>query len=111
MKLLIISYYYLLQDSTGSLRARAMAKYLPQNGIDVTVLTYRAQKQALTFSGNVIGVRDITRDTVPLPLFYLLRIWQRSLRWLGIYRNLCGYWPITTCQMVQQTRANKTRCP
>ena len=92
MKILLISYYYSLSDSTGSLRARAMAKYLPQNGIEVTVLTYRAQNEAVSFADNIVGVRDITRDTVPLLFFYALRIWQKGLRWLGVYRGLCGYW-------------------
>lgn len=92
MRILLISYYYSLNDSTGSLRARAMAKYLPQNGIEVAVLTYRAQNEAVSFIDNVIGVKDVTRDTVALPFFYALRIWQRGLRWLGIYRSFCGYW-------------------
>lgn len=92
MKVLLISYYYSLSDSTGSLRARAMAKYLPQNGIAVAVLTYCAQKETMSVVDNIIGVKDITRDTVSLPVFYALRIWQKGLRWLGVYRGFCGYW-------------------
>lgn len=92
MKILLISYYYSLSDSTGSLRARAMEKYLPQNGIEVAVLTYRAQSEAVSFVDNIVGVRDITRATVPLLVFYALRLWQRGLRWLGVYRGICGYW-------------------
>lgn len=92
MKILLISYYYSLRDSPGSLRARAMAKYLPQNGIEVAVLTYRAQNEAVYFVDNIIGVRDITRDTGPLLFFYAFRIWQKGLRWFGVYRGLCGYW-------------------
>lgn len=92
MKILFISYYYSLSDSTGSLRARAMAKYFPQNGIDVAVLTYCAQDADVSFVDNVIGVRDISRDTVALPVFYAMRIWQKGLRWFGVYRGLCGYW-------------------
>ena len=83
MKILLVSYYYSLSDSTGSLRARAMAKYFPKNGIEVAVLTYGAQKETVSFANNIIGVRDITRN---------MRIWQRGLRWLGVYRGLCGYW-------------------
>jgi glycosyltransferase involved in cell wall biosynthesis len=92
MKILLISYFYSMSDSTGSLRGRAMAKYLPQNGIEVAVLTYRPQNEAVSFSGNIVGVRDITRKTVSLPVFYALRLWQMGLRWFGIYRGLCGYW-------------------
>lgn len=92
MKILLISYYYSLSESTGSLRARAMAKYLPKNGIDVAVLSYRAQDEVVYFGDDMIGVRDITRETVLLPFFYAMRVWQRVLRWLGVYRGLCGYW-------------------
>ena len=76
MKILLISYHYSLGDSTGSLRPRSIAKYLPQNGIEVAVLTYRAQREEVSFDGNIIGVKNFTRDTVPLPVFYALRIWQ-----------------------------------
>jgi glycosyltransferase involved in cell wall biosynthesis len=92
MRVLLISYYYSMSESTGSLRVRAMAKYLPHNGIEVAVLTYRAQKEEVVFAGNIIGVRDVTRDTVPLPVFYMMRIWQRGLRWLGVYKGFCGHW-------------------
>ena len=92
MKILLISYFYSMSDNTGSLRGRAMAKYLPENGIDVTVLTYRPQNESLSFSGNTVGVRDVTLKTVASPVFYALRIWQRGLRWFGIYLGLCGYW-------------------
>lgn len=92
MKILLISYYHLQSDSTGSLRVRAMEKYFPQSGVDVAVLTCREQNEEITFCGNVVGVRDITRKTVPLPLFYISRIWQKSLRRLGMYRGYCASW-------------------
>ena len=98
LKILLVSYFYSMSNSTGSLRGRAMAKYLPQNGIDVTVLTYRPQKETVSFSGNIIGVMDITRNTVSLPVFFALRIWQKTLRWLGIYLGLCGYWRDTALE-------------
>ena len=87
-----------MSDSTGSLRGRAMAKYLPANGIDVSVLTYRPQNESLSFSGDIVRVRDITRKTVSLPVFFALRIWQKSLRWIGIYKGLCGYWRDTALE-------------
>lgn len=92
MKILLISYYYSVSDSTGSLRPRAMAKYLPYNGIEVAVLTYRAQHETVSFVDNMIGVKDVTRDTVPLPVFYALRIWQKGLCALGLYRGALEYW-------------------
>jgi len=69
-----------------------MAKYLPQNGIEVAVLTYRAQREAVSFDGNIIGVKDVTRETNFLPFYYAWRIWQKGLRLLGFYRGICEYW-------------------
>jgi glycosyltransferase involved in cell wall biosynthesis len=92
MKILFISYHYSLSDSTGSLRPRAMAKYLPQNGIEVVVLTYLPQREAVSFVGNMIGVKDVTRETVPLLVYYAWRIWQKGLRSLGLYRGGLEYW-------------------
>lgn len=92
MKILLISYHYSFSDSTGSLRPRAMAKYLPQNGIEVAVLTYRAQREAVSFIDNMIGVKDVTRDTVPLPFYYAWRVWQKGLLALGFDRGALGYW-------------------
>lgn len=92
MKILLVSYYYLFKDNTGSLRVQAMAKYLPQNGIDVAVLTYCAHSAPISFADGVFGVTDVTRETVPLPFFYAMRALQRGMRWLGIYRGLCEKW-------------------
>ncbi len=92
MKILLVSYYYLFKDNTGSLRAQAMAKYLPQNGLDVTVLTYCAQSSPISFADGLVGVTDVTRETVPLPFFYVFRLLQKALRWLGVYRGLCERW-------------------
>lgn len=92
MKILLISYHYSFSDSTGSLRPRAMAKYLPQNGIEVAVLTYRAQSEAVSFIDNMIGVKDITRDTVPLPFYYAWRIWQKGLHVFGFHRCALEHW-------------------
>ncbi len=92
MKLLLISYHYSFSDSTGSLRPRAMSKYLPPNGVDVAVLTYRAQNEAVSYLDNIIGVKDITRDTVNLPVYYAWRIWQKGLQKLGFYRSAHEFW-------------------
>ena len=47
-----------MSESVGSRRGLAMAKYLPQNGIEVAVLTYRSQAEEVSFGHNLIGVRD-----------------------------------------------------
>jgi glycosyltransferase involved in cell wall biosynthesis len=69
-----------------------MAKYLPQYGIEVAVLTYRAQHEKVSIVDNMIEVKDVTRDTVPLPIYYAWRIWQQGLRALGFYRGVHEYW-------------------
>ena len=92
VKILVISYHYSFSDSTGSLRPRAMAKYLPQYGIEVAVLTYRAQHEKVSFVDNMIGVKDVTRDTVPLPIYYAWRIRQYGLCVLGFHRGVNEYW-------------------
>jgi hypothetical protein len=92
VKILVISYHYSFSDSIGSLRPRAMAKYLPQYGIEVAVLMYRAQREAVSFVDNMIGVKDVTRDTVPLPIYYAWRIWQYGLCVLGIHRGVQEHW-------------------
>ena len=92
VKILVISYHYSFSDSTGSLRPRAMAKYLPQYGIEVAVLTYRAQHEKVSFVDNMIGVKDVTRDTVPLPIYYAWRIWQYGLCVLGFHRGVQEHW-------------------
>ncbi|MCP2501620.1 MAG: hypothetical protein NCA08_08675 [Deltaproteobacteria bacterium] len=92
MKILVISYHYSFSDSIGSLRPRAMAKYLPQYGIEVAVLMYRAQREAVSFVDNMIGVRNVTRDTVPLPVYYAWHLWKKGLRVLGFHRTVQQYW-------------------
>ncbi len=92
MKILIIAYHYSFSDSTGSLRPRAIAKYLPINGVEVAVLTYSAQCAAVSFVDNIIGVKDITRETVSLPVYYAWRIWQKARLALGLDRGVYEYW-------------------
>ena len=69
-----------------------MAKYLPQYGVEVAVLTYRAQREAVSFVDNMIGVKDVTRDTVLLPIYYAWRIWQYGLCVLGFHRGVQEHW-------------------
>jgi glycosyltransferase involved in cell wall biosynthesis len=92
MKILVISYHYSFSENTGSLRSRAMVKYLPKNGIEVAVLSYRAQRDAVSFTDDMVGVKDVNRDTVPLPVYYAWRIRQYGLRALGFHRGVQEYW-------------------
>ena len=92
MKILLVSYHYADNDSTGALRPRAMAKYLPLHGIQVTVLTYCAQPKEISFAEDVVGVRDVTRENFPLMAYYAWRVLQKGLRVLGFYRGVYEYW-------------------
>ena len=92
MKVLLVAIHHLVPDSTGSLRSRAMAKYLPRSGVEVDVLTYRAQRERVTVDGNVIGVRDITRESAPMPVYVAWRLWQKGLRVLGVHRDVQEHW-------------------
>ena len=69
-----------------------MAKYLPQYGIEVAVLMYRAQREAVSFVDNMIGVRNVTRETVPLPVYYAWHLWKKGLCFLGFHRTVQQYW-------------------
>ncbi len=91
MEILLISYYYSDQDSTGSLRARAMAKYLPLYGVNVTILTSSIQKSAIKFDKNVIFVKDINHLSTNI-IELLMRASRKLLRMLGVYRGIHSYW-------------------
>lgn len=91
MKILLISYYYLEENSTGSLRARAISKYLPQNGIQVTVLTANNQSDQITYIPNIISVKDINNQSKGI-FDYLWRASQKILRIMGLYRGMHLYW-------------------
>lgn len=107
-KILLISYHYTDSDSTGALRPKAMAKYLPQFGVDVTVLAYFPQRDAIRFNGNMVSVRDLTRETVPLALYYSWRIWLMALRFFRVYRGIHSHWKNTVLsnadQIIQYTK-------
>lgn len=92
MRLLLISYYYLFSESTGSLRPHAMRRYLPQSGVEVSVLTYRQQRDSISYQDDVIGVKNVTREASFLPFYFAWRIWQKGLRLIGIYRDPYIYW-------------------
>lgn len=81
-----------MNESTGSLRPRAMAKYLRKGGVNVFPLVYSAQKEDIIFDGSIINVRDLTRETTTGLIYCTWRIWQRGLRFLGFYRSNFEFW-------------------
>ena len=107
-KILLISYHYENSDSTGALRPKAMAKYLPQFGVDVTVLAYCPQRDAILFNGDIVSVRDLTCETVPPAIYYLWRIWLMVLRFFRVHRGIHSHWKNTVLsnadQIIQYTK-------
>ena len=91
MKILLISYHHLDQDSVGSLRVRAMEKYLPLNGISTTVLAADDQTEDIIFNGRVILVKDINHRSKDF-WGYSWRVTQKLLRLMGFYRGIHSYW-------------------
>jgi hypothetical protein len=92
LRLLVVSYQFSHRDSTASLRPRAMAKYLPRYGVDVTILTCGETAAEIECDESVIRVKDITRGSVGRPRYYAWRIWQKGLRMLGHHRGEVEYW-------------------
>lgn len=101
-KIILIAYHYTNSDSTGALRPKAMAKYLPQFGVDVTISTYCPQRDAILFDGNIVAVRDLTRETIPLAIYYLWRIWLMALRFFRVYRGIHSHWKNTVLSNADQ---------
>jgi hypothetical protein len=91
LKILLISYYHLDEESVGSLRGRAMAKYLLLHGIEVVVLTGNHQREVMIVDENVISVKDVNHQSKTL-LGYIWRASQKLFRMLGFYRGIHSYW-------------------
>lgn len=100
MRILVVTYQYLLPDSVAARRPIAMARYLPRHGIDVSILTY-SPGGALQFEGNVAGVRDLTRETVPFPVYAAWRLWQKAARLAGTHRGEVEYWRDATIRQME----------
>jgi len=91
-RVLLIAYHCASDDCVGALRPAAMAKYLPQNGIDVTVLAGRNQSEDVVIECDRIWVRDLTRETLTVPIYYAWRVLLMALRAAGIYVGIHSFW-------------------
>lgn len=96
MKILIIAYYYPPINTGGTARPVKMAKYLPEFGHDVTVLTHTYDSTDLETPG-IIRVKDSSynkgRDTLPRRFKWLgMRLVTEALNKMGIYHSIYAWW-------------------
>ncbi len=96
MKILIIAYYYPPINTGGTARPMKMAKYLPEFGHDVTVLTHTYDSTNLETPG-IIRVKDTSynkgRDSFPRRFKWLtMRLLTEALNMMGIYHSIYSWW-------------------
>jgi glycosyltransferase involved in cell wall biosynthesis len=96
MKILIIAYYYPPINTGGTARPMKMAKYLPEFGHDVTVLTHTYNSTNLETPG-IIRVKDPSynkdRNSFLRLLQWLgLRLFTEALNIMGIYHSIYTPW-------------------
>ena len=96
MKILIIAYYYPPINTGGTARPVKMAKYLPEFGHDVTVLTHTYDSTDLETPGT-IRVKDISYSKSRNSLFRRaqwlgLRLVTEALNMMGIYHSIYTWW-------------------
>ncbi len=96
MKILIIAYYYPPINTGGTARPMKMAKYLPEFGHDVTVLTHTYDSTDLETPG-IIRVKDTSynkgRDSFLRRVRWLgLRLVTEALNMAGIYFSIYTWW-------------------
>lgn len=88
---LLFAYHYLPENNGGVQRAVAMKRYLPENGVDVTLLTYRDELaiDAVQAQAGVVRAFDVTRRrTLPLVLDVAVRLLRRASALLGMPYSL-----------------------
>lgn len=95
MKILLIAYYYPPINTGGTVRPMKMAKYLPQFGHRVTVLTHTYDKTDLSDS-DVLRIKDISHNRNRRGLkkiqWLFLRLITETLNKLGIYHSIYYWW-------------------
>jgi len=95
MKILLIAYYYPPINTGGTTRPLKMAKFLPQLGHEVTVLTHTYEQTRFTDPG-IIRIKDISnnknRKGVKRFIWLLLRLYTEAMNRLGIYHSIYCWW-------------------
>ena len=92
MKILLISYFHRLENSTGSVRTRAMEKYFPGHGIEVFFLSAEAQQNYIEYLENGITIRDSAQIATAEPLEQGLKALMKLSRMLGLYITPRSSW-------------------
>ncbi|WP_019937297.1 glycosyltransferase family 4 protein [Bordetella sp. FB-8] len=89
---LLVAYHYLPENNGGVQRAVAMKRYLPQHGVDVTLLTYRDKLSAGAGQAHEDGVvrafDATTRHSLPLIAYVAYRLFRRAATFFGVRYSL-----------------------
>lgn len=82
---LLIAYHYFPENNGGVQRAAAMKRYLPQHGVDVTLLTHGGKPVDVPEerAAGVVRAFDVTRHSLPFALFAAYRLLQRATTLFG----------------------------
>ncbi|MCP5105670.1 MAG: glycosyltransferase family 4 protein, partial [bacterium] len=96
MRILLIAYYYPPINTGGTARPVKMAKYLPEFGHDVTVLTHSYRSTDLN-NPNVLRIKDTSYNRGQTTfgkrfLWLVLRLFTEALNIVGIYHSIYSWW-------------------
>lgn len=82
---LLFAYHYFPENNGGVQRAAAMKRYLPQHGVDVTLLTHGGNLVEVPDerAAGVVRAFDITRHSLPFAFFAAYRLLQRTTTLFG----------------------------
>ncbi|HLP47462.1 MAG TPA: glycosyltransferase [Candidatus Kapabacteria bacterium] len=95
-KILIIAYYYPPINSGGTIRPVKMAKYLPDFGWEVTVLTHTYDLIEPAWTERIIRIKDISqnknRKGIRGLIWLGLRLYTEVLNRMGSYHSIYTWW-------------------
>ncbi|HLP61299.1 MAG TPA: glycosyltransferase [Candidatus Deferrimicrobium sp.] len=95
-KILIIAYYYPPINSGGTIRPVKMAKYLPDFGWEVTVLTHTYDWTEPAWTDRIIRIKDISqnknRKGIRGLIWLGLRLYTEVLNRMGSYHSIYTWW-------------------
>ncbi len=89
MRVLLVAFYFGRDESIGGERARAMVRYLPDEGIEVVPL-FLAPPGGATVQG--VGVEGISHFYTPRWRYLPIRCLQSVSQRLGVYQPILGDW-------------------